>query len=112
MARRRLRLTVFSRFLIVMLFLAPAAYIGASYYNGEDGIENIKRLVGLSDAEKDKEVEAKPRKENTEATKDSSNNRNELERLRKENADLKKELRAKEQEIYKLKDEVIQLKRR
>lgn len=42
---KRMRTTPFARFFIVMLFLAPIAYIGASYYNGEDGIGNIKSWV-------------------------------------------------------------------
>ncbi len=44
MASKKFKLTGFARFFIVMLFLAPLAYIGASYANGEDGIENIKNL--------------------------------------------------------------------
>lgn len=44
---KRLRLTGFARFLFVMVILVPAAYIGASYYNGEDGIQNIKHLLGI-----------------------------------------------------------------
>ncbi|MEM1121330.1 MAG: hypothetical protein AAGJ18_12835, partial [Bacteroidota bacterium] len=38
------RLTVFSRFLIMMLIVGPLAFLGASYYNGEDGIETIKNV--------------------------------------------------------------------
>ncbi|MFN7116716.1 MAG: hypothetical protein ACK4TA_07925 [Saprospiraceae bacterium] len=47
MATRRLKLTGFARFLIVMLFLVPLAYLGAAYYNGQDGIQNIKDLLGI-----------------------------------------------------------------
>lgn len=47
MAKRRLKLTGFARFLIVMLFLVPLAYLGAAYYNGQDGIQNIKDLLGI-----------------------------------------------------------------
>lgn len=45
--RRRLRLTGFARFFIVMMFVIPLAYLGASYYRGEDGIQNIKKLLGI-----------------------------------------------------------------
>ncbi len=38
MARRKL--TGFARFFIVMLFVVPLAYIGASYYNGQDPFKN------------------------------------------------------------------------
>lgn len=44
MARKKFKLTGFARFFFVMIILAPLAYIGASYLNGEDGIENIKNL--------------------------------------------------------------------
>ena len=44
MAKRR-RLTGFARFLLVMVILVPLAYFGASYLNGEDPIENFKRIL-------------------------------------------------------------------
>lgn len=48
MGRKKYKTTGFARFFLFMLIAAPLAYIGASYYNGEDGIQNIKDLVGLS----------------------------------------------------------------
>jgi len=33
-----------------MIFFAPLAYIGASYYNGENGIEKIKKLFQLDES--------------------------------------------------------------
>ena len=48
---RRAKLTGFSRFLIAMTIIAPLAFIGASYYNGEDGLENFKKLIGMDGAE-------------------------------------------------------------
>ena len=44
MATKKFKMTGFARFFIVMLILAPLAYMGASYANGEDGIENLKNL--------------------------------------------------------------------
>jgi len=44
MARSKFKITGFARLVIFLLFVAPLAYIGASYYNGQDGIENIKNL--------------------------------------------------------------------
>ena len=41
---RKARLTVFSRFLIMMLVVGPLAFLGASYYNGENGVETVKDL--------------------------------------------------------------------
>jgi len=43
----KLKLTGFARLLIFMVFFAPLAYLGASYYNGEDGIGNIKKLLKI-----------------------------------------------------------------
>jgi len=48
MSSKKLKLTGFARFLIAMVFIIPLAYIGASYYNGEDGVENIKNLIGIN----------------------------------------------------------------
>lgn len=42
--RKKYKLTGFSRLVIFMIFFTPLAYIGASYYNGEDGIENIRAI--------------------------------------------------------------------
>ena len=42
--RKKFKLTGFARFFLLMIVLAPLAFIGASYYNGEDGIENLKNL--------------------------------------------------------------------
>jgi cell division protein FtsB len=42
--KHKYKITGFSRLLIFMIFFAPLAYIGASYYNGEDGIAKIKSL--------------------------------------------------------------------
>lgn len=46
------KITGFARLLIFLIFFAPIAYIGASYYNGEDGIQKIKDLIGITDEKK------------------------------------------------------------
>ncbi len=86
---RKVKMTGFARFLIAMLIIGPLAYLAASYYNGEDGIGNIKKLLGLD--------------EQTEIVEDHSNNTN----AANENTtlDLKRledELELKEQQIKKL----------
>lgn len=48
---RRPKATGFTRFLIAMIFVVPIAYLVASYANGEDGIQNIKDLVGIGTTE-------------------------------------------------------------
>lgn len=63
--KRRFRLTGFARFFIVMLFVVPLAYIIASYYNGEDGLENIRRIVGLDKTEQVSEPVSEPVSEDT-----------------------------------------------
>ena len=50
MANRPFRVTGFTRFFLVMLLVAPLAYIGANYYNGQDGVEKFKRLLHLDSA--------------------------------------------------------------
>lgn len=42
---RKPRMTVFSKFMIFLLFVAPLSYMAASYFNGENGIQNITNLV-------------------------------------------------------------------
>ena len=45
MARRKARMTAFSRLILFMVFIGPLAYIAASYYNGQDGIKNITTTI-------------------------------------------------------------------
>ena len=40
------KMTPFARFIIVMLFIVPLAYFGASWYNGEDPL-NVRQYLGL-----------------------------------------------------------------
>lgn len=105
---RRIKLTVFSRFLIVMLFLGPLAYIGASYYNGEDGLANLKQLLGIKEtsALEDRNGDAIPLSPET-GTSDSNAD---VLKLEQENLELKKQLLAKEEEILRLKKEIAELK--
>lgn len=42
--RKKYKLTGFSRLAIFLILFTPLAYIGASYYNGEDGIAKIRSL--------------------------------------------------------------------
>ena len=47
----RTKMTPFARFFIMLIIVAPLAYLGAAYYNGEDGIQNLKNIFS-SGAEK------------------------------------------------------------
>lgn len=42
------KVTPFARLLFFLVLFAPIAYLGASYYQGEDGIKNIKEALGLT----------------------------------------------------------------
>ena len=50
MAKQRLKTTGFFRFLVFLIIAGPATYIAASYINGEDGIQNVKNLIGVDAA--------------------------------------------------------------
>lgn len=97
---KRLRLTGFARFLFVMVILVPSAYIGASYYNGEDGIANIKQLLGIESKDahsisRTLKKETKPVVSNDEVNKLQQR----IEELEQENRDLKVQIRDLENEL-------------
>lgn len=106
----KVKTTGFARFMLIMIIVAPLAYIGASYYNGQDGIENIKRLFTRGEVA-----------ESNEGTYDntrggglfggSSNLSRQIEELRAENEELKEQLREQNAEIQELKREVRLLRR-
>ena len=57
---KKYKVTGCARLFIILIILAPLTYIGASYINGEDGIDNFKRLIrfeqifgGNEDSEED-----------------------------------------------------------
>jgi peptidoglycan hydrolase CwlO-like protein len=45
--KRKYKITGCAKFFFVLIILAPLAYIGASYYNGENGIQNAKEFLGI-----------------------------------------------------------------
>jgi len=91
---KRIRLTGFARFLFVMVILVPAAYIGASYYNGEDGIHNIKKLLGIesSNSGNSSTIERTNTKRN-DISADKAGLEARIEALEQENRDLKVQIR-------------------
>lgn len=95
--KRRFRLTGFARFFFVMLFIVPVAYFGAAYYNGEDGLQNLKNLLGI-----DKGNTTAETKRNTAPSSNGYKNASDadwqelkrrVENLEKENRDLKVKIR-------------------
>ena len=96
---RRIKVTGFTRFLLFIIIAAPLIYLGASYYNGQDGIQNIKELIGLNDSsasssETTKEISA-PDKESTKIRQLER----EVESLKEENEQLRQQLEAAESKL-------------
>jgi small-conductance mechanosensitive channel len=106
MSKRPLRVTGFTRFFIVMLFVVPLAYLGASYYNGQDGLQNIKDFLGIEqkdDSSPASSGERKPVKQTP---------ANDVEFLEAENRQLREELDFKTKKVEELYLENEQLKRK
>ncbi|MBK7409087.1 MAG: hypothetical protein IPJ40_14115 [Saprospirales bacterium] len=111
-----MKVTGFARFVIVMAIVAPIAYIGASYYNGEDGIANIKHLLGIDKGDtvemnddrfvpsRDKASSIEDQDEET-MRKELEAQEKRLEELKRENERLRKEVSEKEQELSNLKNQ-------
>ncbi len=112
MSRRPpIRVTGFTRFFIVMLFVAPLAYIGASYYNGEDGIANIKQLLKL-DNSKPASIQPNTDAPATESDPPSRKEDASSQVLLEENKKMKEELEFKNKRIGELYLENEELKRK
>ena len=100
----RTKLTAFSRLLIFLLVFLPLAYIGASYYNGEDPIGNIKGWLGMNDTAPatTSTTTAPAPTQNTPpapASNSSGATFEEVKDLRSRNADLLNRLSAAEEEL-------------
>jgi len=107
-----MRLTGFTRFLIVMVFLVPIAYIGASYYNGQDGLENFKNLIGLGKKEAPAQTqESATSPEGLEKLTELNTKLNvRITELEVKNAELEGQLDKKDQEIVELKSRLMKCK--
>jgi len=120
MAKSKFRLTGFARFSFMMIVLAPLAYLGASYYNGEDGIQNIKNIftgngtnteiVETPNAEPATRpaTHTAPSQEYVDSqvkklSDDLAEKESRIEKLYLENEELKKQLREKETELTEVK---------
>lgn len=108
--QRKFRVTGFTRFFLVMIIVTPLAYIGASYYNGEDGIGNIKRLLGIDKSEEAVEERFVPSeqpvyKDEQEMEEALDKQQKRLQELKAENERLKKEIEEKERELSNLKNQ-------
>ena len=118
-----MKLTGFARFLLVMVILAPLAFIGASYYNGEDGLENFKNLFkGKFSNGTTEEIAPKEEPKESISTKPMSEieidaqvariqrelnfKTEEADSLFKENTNLKLDLLAKDKELEEVKTQL------
>jgi len=108
---RKPRMTVFSKFMLLMLVVGPLSYMAASYYNGEDGIQNIKNLVSKGKEKVTTPVTTPPPPTPVEVTKKEEKMdgyeiqklKRQLEDLDAENRQLKRKVRDLEQELQKSK---------
>lgn len=91
---RRLKTTPFARFLVAMLFIVPLAYIGASYYNGEDPIAMIKDKLGMENNTTDRASEEVTYDDETyDFRQEIDDLKDKIRELERENADLKEKVR-------------------
>lgn len=120
---RKIRLTPFARLLIVLIIAAPIAYLAASYYNGQDGIQNLKELIGIEETTEQTTSAEEPAgpattevtspQETAPETGAEADNRMEYEKLqaqyselKEENLNLKQTIREKDLEIQELKRQI------
>ena len=108
MSKRPIRVTGFTRFFIVMLFVAPLAYIGASYYNGENGLAKIKDLLNIGETS----ATAKPAQPASDSEAVQVTNSTSNKALEVENEKLKEELEFKKKRNEELYRENEELKRK
>jgi peptidoglycan hydrolase CwlO-like protein len=104
---RKYKMTGCARFFLVLIVLAPLAYIGASYVKGEDGIENIKNLLGLGDKQEESSNAGSTYDRTSEDLKDLQDQLEDrdrkIRRLENENDDLQQRIDALEDELRELK---------
>ena len=105
MSKRPVKLTGFARFFFVMLFVVPLAFLGASYYNGEDGVAKLKKLLHIETAASEPVDKEKPAKEAVPVNQSPS-----AKALEEENKRLKEELDFKSKRVDELYRENEELK--
>ena len=84
---RKYKATGCAKFFFVLIILAPLAYMGASYYNGQDGWQNLKNLIGIGKAS------SAATDERTENLEEVADLRKEVRRLEAENRQLLNDLK-------------------
>ena len=103
MSRRPYKTTGCFRFFILIIILAPVAYLVASYVNGEDGISNIKRLLHLDGKEITVSTSDAAGTDNADILKEQVRIKDaRIEELMKENDKLKKDIQDMQALLNKL----------
>lgn len=114
---RRIKLTAFTRFLLVMIILVPLAFVGASLYNGKDPIVEAKKLLGIeqttnqtqpaqTNGDTDRSVTTANGKEDLQPSDiqvQMQDMKKRMEQLERDNLELQKKLKQYEVEVKELK---------
>ena len=101
MARRKKKVTSFTKLLLFLLVSTPILYLGISFAMGQDGIGNIKSLMGLS-KKTDKPVKSYEIEDTlTEEERDE---------IYQQIEEMKQQLREKNNEIKELQEELSTIK--
>jgi len=92
------------KFLIFLLIALPVAFIGSSYYHGEDPMSFIKNKIGMATetASSDRASDRASADSNDTYKTELNELRNEVRRLENENRNLKDVLQKKQEEIDEL----------
>jgi len=101
MARRKKKVTNFTKLILFLLVSTPILYLGISFATGQDGIGNIKTLLGLT-TKTDKPVKS--------YEVDDSMTDEERDEIYRQIEEMKHQLREKNSEIKKLQAELSKIK--
>jgi len=99
---KKYKMTGCARFFIFLLIFLPAIYFGASYYKGEDGLQNIKDFLGIGQNDSPRKSDGDT-KDYSAATKELNEKDELITNLRKKVESLEEQLKQKEMEIEHLK---------
>jgi len=94
---RKKRVTPFTKLLLFLLLSTPLFYLGISYATGQDGIGNIKSMLGI-DKKTDKETKS--------YIPDNNISKEERDQIYQQIEDMKRQLREKNQTINDLQEKV------
>ncbi len=91
-----------ARLFIILIILAPLTYIGASYINGEDGIDNFKKLLRVDQWGKGKSTSPN---DTGGDNKEVYQLKQKIERLEESNKELKEQLEYLQEKLDRINQE-------